>query len=74
MAQPVVSHVSPAATVRCDLEGKGFVVPDLRTAVQSEAGNAEKGELHRQHIARLAARVVTGRLVNRGNAAFFFAL
>jgi hypothetical protein len=34
------------------------------TAVETETGNAQDGELHRQHIALLAARIVTGRIVN----------
>src|SRR5918992_1260676 len=50
--------------VRRDLEGKGLAVPELRAAVETETGNAQNGELHRQHIAFLAARVVGGRLVN----------
>ena len=32
----------------------------------TETGNAHHGELHRQHIALLAARIVTGSLVHRG--------
>src|SRR5437879_559572 len=50
--------------VRRDLEGKGLAVPELRAAVETEAGNAQNGELDRQHIALLAARVITWRLVN----------
>src|SRR5947209_1991672 len=46
--------------VRCDLEGKGLAVPERRAAVETETGNAQNGELHRQHIAFLAARIVTG--------------
>src|SRR5215475_3234986 len=53
--------------VRRDLEGKGLAVLEHRTAVDTQTGNAENGELHRQHIALLAARVVTGRLVNSGH-------
>src|SRR5207248_6203554 len=53
--------------VRGDLEGKGLAVLERRTAVETEAGNAEDGELHRQHIAGLAARVVARRLVDRGH-------
>src|SRR6266571_1134248 len=49
-----------------DLEGKGLGVPERRAAVETETGNAQDGELHRQHIALLAARIVTGSLVNRG--------
>jgi len=41
-------------------------VPERRAAVEAETGNAEDGELHRQHIALLAARIVTGSLVNSG--------
>src|SRR5207237_6865805 len=53
--------------VRRDLEGKGLTVPELRAAVETETGNAQNGELHRQHIAFLAARVVARRLVNSGH-------
>src|SRR5262249_25312912 len=51
-------------SLRRDLEGKGLAVPECRAAVETEAGNAKNGELHRQHIALLAARIITGRLVN----------
>src|SRR5438034_2086938 len=53
--------------VRRDLEGKGLAVLELRAAVETETGNTQNGELHRQHIAFLAARVITGRLVNSGH-------
>src|SRR4030095_12869685 len=53
--------------VRRDLEGKGLAVPELRAAVETETGNTQNGELYRQYIALLAARVVTGRLVNSGH-------
>src|SRR5580765_1375149 len=53
--------------VRRDLEGKSFVVLELRAAVEAQTGNAQNGELHSQHIALLAARVVTRRLVNGGH-------
>src|SRR5262249_29144807 len=33
----------------------------------TEAGNADDGELHRQHIARLTARIIARRLVHRGH-------
>src|SRR5207247_2004056 len=49
---------------RGDLEGEGLAVPELRAAVETETGNAQNGELHRQDIALLAARVVTGGLVH----------
>src|SRR5437660_2070645 len=51
--------------LRRDLEGKGLGVPERRAAVETETGNAHDGELHRQRIALLAARIVTGSLVNR---------
>src|SRR3984957_20442549 len=51
---------------RRDLEGKGLGVPERRSAVETETGNAQYGELHRQHIRFLAARIVTGSLVNSG--------
>src|SRR5262245_59316333 len=40
-------------------------MPERRAAVETETGNAQNGELHRQHIALFAARVVRWRLVNR---------
>src|ERR1700686_665608 len=52
--------------LRSDLEGKGLAVPEHRAAVETETRNAQDGELHRQHIALLAARIVTGGLVNSG--------
>src|SRR5205814_6285028 len=52
--------------LRRDLEGKGLGVPERRSAVETETGNAQDVELHRQHIALLAAWIVTGSLVNRG--------
>jgi hypothetical protein len=42
-------------------------VPELRAAVETETGNAQNGELHRQHIALFAARVITGRFLNSGD-------
>src|SRR5215467_12045417 len=53
--------------VRCDLEGERLAVPERGTTVETEAGNAEDGELHRQDIARLAARVIGRRLVDGGH-------
>src|SRR5205814_2727523 len=50
-----------------DLEGKGLAVPEHRAAVETETRNAQNGELHRQLVALLAARIVTGRLVNSGH-------
>src|SRR5688572_9743512 len=50
--------------IRRDLEGKGLAVLELRAAVEAETGHAQNGELHRQHIALLAAGVVAGRLEN----------
>lgn len=37
-----------------------------RAAVETEAGYAHDGELNRQHITSLAARIITGSLVNCG--------
>jgi hypothetical protein len=48
-----------------DLEGKRLAVLELRAAVETETRNAEHGELYRQHVSLLAARVVGGRLANR---------
>src|SRR6266542_1437626 len=53
-------------SVRRDLEGKGLAVLERRTAIDTEAGDAQNGELHRQFIARLAARIVTRRLLDGG--------
>jgi hypothetical protein len=39
-------------------------VPERRAAVEAETGNVQDGELHCQHIAILAARIVTGSLLN----------
>src|ERR1700686_3406155 len=52
--------------VRRDLEGKGLAVLERRAAIETETGDAKNGEFHRQHIALLAARIVTGRIVNGG--------
>src|SRR5437879_1123304 len=52
--------------LRGDLEGKGLGVPERRAAVEAETGNAHNSELHREHIALLAARIVARRRVNRG--------
>src|SRR6266568_5023106 len=52
--------------IRRDLEGKGLGVPERRAAVETETRNAQHGELDRQHIALLAARIVAGSLVNSG--------
>src|SRR5213592_2902240 len=53
--------------VRGDLEGERLAVLECRTAVETEAGNAENGKLHRQNIAGLAARVVARCLVDSGH-------
>src|SRR5438046_2983905 len=37
--------------VRRDLEGEGLAVPELGAAVETETGNTQNGELHRQDIA-----------------------
>jgi hypothetical protein len=52
--------------LRRDLEGKGLGVPERWAAVETETGNAQDSELHRQHIALLAAWLVAGSLVNSG--------
>src|SRR5205823_8481214 len=49
-----------------DLKRKGLAVLELRTAVEAEAGNTQHGELHRQLIALLAARIVTRCLMDSG--------
>ena len=41
-------------------------MPERRAAVETETGNAHDGELHGQHIALVAARIVTWSLVNSG--------
>src|SRR4029453_924640 len=43
-----------------DLEREGFVVLEHRTAVEAETGYAGNREFDREHVARLAERVVTG--------------
>src|SRR5258708_27194704 len=48
------------------LKGKGLAVPEHRAAVDTETGNAHDGELHRQHITLLAARIIPRSLVNSG--------
>src|SRR5260221_8707741 len=52
--------------LRRDLEGKVLGVRERRAAVEAETGNAQDGECPRQHIALLAAWIVTGSLVNSG--------
>ena len=51
---------------RRDLEGEGFAVPEGRAAVETKTGDAQDGELHHQHITFLAARIISGGLVNTG--------
>jgi hypothetical protein len=46
-------------------------VLERRTAVKAQTGNAQNGELDRQLIAFLAARKVTGRLVNSNHFAIW---
>src|SRR5437867_4640011 len=53
--------------VRRDLKGKGLAVLERGAAVETETGNTQNCELHRQFIALLAARVLAGRLVNGGH-------
>ncbi len=50
--------------LRRHLEGKRLGVFKHWAAVETEAGNAEHGELHRQHIALSAAWKVAGSRVN----------
>src|SRR5207249_534210 len=50
-----------------DLKGERLAVLERRAAVDAETGNSDDGELHRQLIARLAAGIVTRRLVNGGD-------
>src|SRR4051812_5402445 len=52
--------------LRRDLEGKSLGVPERWAAVETETGNAHGGELHRQHIALLAARIIIGSPVKSG--------
>src|SRR3954468_9696477 len=53
-------------SVRRDLEGKGFRVPERRSAIEAKTRNTNDSELHRQHIAFFAARIIAGSLVNSG--------
>src|SRR4029079_4410733 len=46
-----------------------LAVLECRSPVQTQTGNAQEGKLHRQFIPRLTARVVSRRLVNRGDLA-----
>jgi len=43
-------------------------VLELRATVETETGNTQNGELYRQLIALLAARVVSGRFANSGHS------
>ncbi len=53
--------------VRGDLEGERLAVLELRAAVETETRNPQDGELHGQHIAFLASRIVSWRRVNRAH-------
>src|SRR5262249_45972909 len=44
-----------------DLERERLVVLERRPAIEAEAGNAGDCELDRQHVARLARRIIAGR-------------
>src|SRR5687767_5740924 len=44
--------------VRRDLERERLAVLERRATVETETGNAQDSELHRQHVARFAAGVV----------------
>src|SRR4051812_36627492 len=55
--------------VRRDLKRKRLALPEGRTTVEPEAGDAEDRELHRELIALLAAGEVTRRPVHGGHAA-----
>src|SRR3954462_4888053 len=46
-----------------DLERESFVMLDRGPAIEAETGDAGDGEFDRQHIARLAGRVVAGSTV-----------
>ena len=52
-----------------DEEGKRLAVPEFRPAIQPETGNAEDGELHREHIALFARWIVARRLMHRDHFA-----
>lgn len=41
---------------------------ELRAAVEAQARHAQHGEIYRQCIALLAARVIAGRLVDRDHS------
>src|SRR3569833_3047247 len=49
--------------VRGDLERESFAVRKDRAAVETETGDSQHGELHREHVAFLAAGIVGGRLM-----------
>src|SRR5581483_83791 len=47
--------------IGCDLKGEREAVLNRRSAVEAEAGNAEHGELHGQHVTLLSAWEISGR-------------
>src|SRR5262245_16656345 len=47
-----------------DLERKGFIMFERRTAVKADTGDTSNFELDRQHISLLARRIVTGCTVD----------
>jgi hypothetical protein len=49
-----------------NLEGKGLRVLEGWTAIETETGNPKESELHRQGVALLTARKITGSFVSRG--------
>ena len=52
--------------LRRDLEGKRLGMLERRATIETETGNAQNSELHRQHVVLLAARIVTGSPENSG--------
>src|SRR4051812_8670968 len=61
--------VSLLLIVGGDLEGEGFVMLERGTAVEPDTGDARDREFDRQHVARLAGRVVTGCAVDGADRA-----
>src|SRR5205823_1873987 len=52
-----------------DLEGKGFVMLERRSAVQADASDAGHREFDQEYVALVAGRVVTGCAMDGANRA-----
>src|SRR3954447_2979909 len=56
--------VSLFLIVSGDLEREGFVMLERGPAIEAKTGDAGDGEFDRQHVARLAGRIVAGSTVD----------